>query len=233
MDRVGAVAIGRNEGRRLEACLRSLASRVRQLVYVDSGSTDGSPERARALGAQVVELDMSIPFTAARARNAGWTALASDLEYVMFVDGDCEVVDGFIDEAARTLDARQDVAVVCGRRRERHPERSIYNLVCDIEWDTPVGEAEACGGDALMRLQAVRAVDGYDPELIHGCHNRTVVLVGSETFEREMEGPSDADADDNDNGSTAKSASISDSSVTCKTHSYYMPNPKRTQRNHT
>ena len=64
---IDAVVIGRNEGARLTACLASLEGQVRRLVYVDSGSTDGSAEAARLAGAEVVDLDMSRPFTAARA----------------------------------------------------------------------------------------------------------------------------------------------------------------------
>ena len=36
-----------------------------------SGSTDGSVEIGRSLGVQVIDLDLSIPFVAARARNQG------------------------------------------------------------------------------------------------------------------------------------------------------------------
>lgn len=49
---VGAVIIGRNEGARLVACLASFPGWVRPLVYVDSGSTDGSVAAARAAGAE-------------------------------------------------------------------------------------------------------------------------------------------------------------------------------------
>jgi GT2 family glycosyltransferase len=169
--RIGVVAIGRNEGERLARCLGSLVGRVELLVYVDSGSTDGSVERARALGAEVVSLDLRRPFTAARARNEGFERLrerAPDLELVQFVDGDCEVVPGWIEAARASLDARPDVAVVCGRRRERYPEASLYNRVIDVEWDTPVGEARACGGDAMMRASAFREVGAFDPSLIAG-----------------------------------------------------------------
>jgi glycosyltransferase involved in cell wall biosynthesis len=169
--RLGAVAIGRNEGERLRRCLASLVGRVRVVVYVDSGSTDGSVEMARAMGVLVTELDRAQAFTAARARNAGLARLdeaAPDLELVQFVDGDCEVAAGWSERAERELVADPRLAVVCGRRRERYPERSIYNRLCDLEWDTPIGLADACGGDALMRVEAVRAVNGYDPSLIAG-----------------------------------------------------------------
>ena len=171
MARVGVVAIGRNEGDRLRRCLESLDPAARPTVYVDSGSTDGSPDLARSLGAVVVALDLSVAFTAARARNAGFErllALARQVEYVQFVDGDCEVDPGWIPTATAELDARPEVAVVCGRRRERHPEATVYNRLCDLEWDGAPGETEACGGDALMRVSALKAVGGYRPDLIAG-----------------------------------------------------------------
>lgn len=167
---IGAVIIGRNEGARLVACLESFPTTVRPLIYVDSGSTDGSVAAAEALGAEVVALDMSVPFTAARARNAGLDRLVQQgaPRFVQFVDGDCRMQPGWVETATEFLAAHPDVAVVCGRRREVRPEASIWNRLCDAEWDTPVGEAKACGGDALMRLDALRAVGGYDPTLIAG-----------------------------------------------------------------
>lgn len=168
---VGLVAIGRNEGDRLRKCLMSVLGQVRKVVYVDSGSTDGSLETARNLGVVALELEMTHPFTAARARNAGFKRLrelAPELTYVQFVDGDCEVVAGWLDNAALFLTEHQDVAVVCGRRRERFPEHSVYNLLCDMEWDTPVGEAKSCGGDAMIRTEAFDRVGGYRDGLIAG-----------------------------------------------------------------
>ncbi|MDO8825459.1 glycosyltransferase family 2 protein [Methylophaga sp.] len=168
---VGAVVIGRNEGARLKQCLTSLCNDIEHIVYVDSGSTDNSVEFAISLGVTVVCLDLSQPFTAARARNAGLVALVEKqqaLAYVQFVDGDCEVQPGWLAKAAEFLDSHSDYAAVCGRRRERFPESSVYNLLCDIEWDTPVGEAKSCGGDALFRLTALQAMNGYRESLIAG-----------------------------------------------------------------
>lgn len=168
---IGVVVIGRNEGERLLRCFETLTSDVALVVYVDSGSTDGSVAAARARGVEVVELDMTQPFTAARARNAGLerlVALRPDLTLVQMIDGDCALVPGWLETAERFLAAHPEVAVVCGRRRERFPEASLYNAVIDREWDTPTGEARACGGDALMRIDALRAIGGYNPGLIAG-----------------------------------------------------------------
>ncbi|WP_417597729.1 glycosyltransferase family 2 protein [Pararhodobacter oceanensis] len=166
---IDAVAIGRNEGARLQACLASLAGEVRRVVYVDSGSSDGSVEAALAMGAQVVALDMSLPFTAARARNAGLAALADNPpDFVQFIDGDCALREGWIARGRQFLHDNLGAAVVCGRRRERFPEASLYNAMIDAEWDTPVGKATSCGGDALMRYQAVSSVKGFREDLIAG-----------------------------------------------------------------
>lgn len=168
---VGIVAIGRNEGERLERCLRSLPGGVGGVVYVDSGSTDGSIEMALSLGVEVVELDLSTPFTAARARNAGVEALRRTnpgLAFVHVLDGDCQMVEGWLEKALAEMTSADDIAVVCGQRRERFPDATIYNRVIDIEWQGPPGEAKSCGGDALIRLAAFDAVGGYDASLIAG-----------------------------------------------------------------
>lgn len=169
--RIGCVAIGRNEGERLVACLKSLrAEAAGEIVYVDSGSTDASVDNAATLGAHVLRLDMSVPFTAARARNAGAVRLIETAhpDYIQFIDGDCTLSAGWITKAAAFLDAHSEVAVVCGRRRERHPDASVYNRLCDIEWATPVGEAQACGGDALMRADALAGAGFYNASLVAG-----------------------------------------------------------------
>lgn len=166
---VDAVVIGRNEGARLVACLASLKGRVRRLVYVDSGSQDGSVAAAMAAGAFVVKLDMAQPFTAARARNAGLRALADDPpDFVQLVDGDCEVRPDWIATGLSAFAQHPAAVVICGRRRERAPAASVYNALADMEWATPIGLALACGGDAMMRFAAVQAVGGYDATLIAG-----------------------------------------------------------------
>ncbi|WP_372836203.1 glycosyltransferase, partial [Puniceibacterium confluentis] len=88
MSTVDVVLIGRNEGARLVAALGAVQGQARRMIYVDSGSGDGSVDAARAAGAEVVLLDLSQPFTAARARNAGFAALEGDSpDLVQFIDG--------------------------------------------------------------------------------------------------------------------------------------------------
>ncbi len=166
----GIVIIGRNEGERLRRCLASLPVDATR-VYVDSGSTDGSQDHARSVGVTVVDLDRTVGFTAARARNAGLAVIRQGAvmpEFVQMIDGDCTLDPQWMGKAVAALQAEPGLAVVFGRRRERFPEASLYNKQCDDEWNVPVGYVASCGGDAMFRLPALVAVGGYNSDLIAG-----------------------------------------------------------------
>jgi GT2 family glycosyltransferase len=170
---VAIVAIGRNEGERLKACLRaagvSSAADARTVVYVDSGSADGSAEYARGAGCCVLELDASLPFTAARARNEGFACAmehAPDAEFVQFVDGDCELEEDWLDAAVAALTDKEDAGLVCGHVREIHPEASVFNRLCDLEWQQVPGEIPTAGGRFMARARAFKEVGGFRPDVI-------------------------------------------------------------------
>ncbi|WGL15256.1 glycosyltransferase family A protein [Microbulbifer bruguierae] len=191
---IGFVVIGRNEGERLHRCLNSILEQCVALqrsrgivehqeikrktkslpmpiIYVDSGSTDGSVEYALTLGCETVQLDSTVPFTAARARNTGFKRLIlknPNVEWVHFVDGDCALQPAWLSKAAAFLSINPRAAIVCGRRREVYPQKTIYNALCDMEWDTPIGESNACGGDFLARRTALESVNAFNPTMIAG-----------------------------------------------------------------
>jgi glycosyltransferase involved in cell wall biosynthesis len=165
---LSVVVIGRNEGERLRHCLLSIGNMQwpggeTEIVYVDSASTDDSREVARQLSARVIAVRPSRP-TAALGRNAGWRA--SHGRFVLFLDGDTILDAAFVAESLK--DFQEDTAVVFGNRREIQPEASVYNAVLDLEWLSRAGIVDSCGGDALMRREALEAVDGYDENLIAG-----------------------------------------------------------------
>jgi glycosyltransferase involved in cell wall biosynthesis len=168
---IGVVVIGRNEGERLIRCLKSVRLSAARIVYVDSGSSDGSISAAEELEVSVVKLDLTHPFTAGRARNEGLAALKGldpNIRFVQFIDGDCELAEGWLDVASSFIRRQDDIAIVCGRRRERNPSASVYNKLCDLEWNTALGEAHECGGDFLVRVHAFEVVSGFRSTLIAG-----------------------------------------------------------------
>ncbi|MBW7920980.1 MAG: glycosyltransferase [Rubellimicrobium sp.] len=168
MTAIAAVAIGRNEGARLRDCLTSLQAQVGRVVYVDSGSGDGSPDLARSLGVEVVELDPATPFSAARGRNAGVEALrAGGLpDLIQFVDGDCTLVPGWIEVGVAALDADPGLALVTGWRTEEHPRANAFHAMVEIEWHRPAGPIDACGGDMLVRSVVFDDIGGFNAALV-------------------------------------------------------------------
>ncbi len=172
---IGIVVIGRNEGERLGRCLDSVASTASHIVYVDSGSSDQSITIAKAMKVGVVELDPSIPFSAARARNEGFAYLLRKnpaIAFVQFVDGDCTLHDGWLAAASNALTLHADYAAVVGHLRELHPEASVYNRLCALEWrSSPVGDLTkhaALGGISMIRASVFEQLDGFNPQLIAG-----------------------------------------------------------------
>jgi glycosyltransferase involved in cell wall biosynthesis len=167
---LAVVVIGRNEGERLRRCIDTLIQQTAQIVYVDSGSTDGSCDMARSRKVHIVDLDMTKPFSAARARNEGFAAMRStypQATVVQFVDGDCDVHPQWLAAGQKLLQDRPDVVAVFGKLSERHPEKSIYNLQCHLTWNPAAeGETEFFGGNIMLRVPALVAAKGFREDVI-------------------------------------------------------------------
>lgn len=167
---VGAVVIGRNEGPRLSRTLPSITSQIPHVVYADSDSKDGSPDVAASLGVHVVALT-NPPHSAAKGRQTGFEALlkiAPQVQYVQFIDGDCTMNAEWLAKAVSYLDQHPKVASLAGRRREEFPHRTLYNALIDIDWDAKAGPVDYVGGDCLCRVDAVKQIGGWNPDLIAG-----------------------------------------------------------------
>jgi hypothetical protein len=51
--------------------------------------------------------------------------------------------------------------------KERYPERSVYNRICDVEWHLgPVGPTTSFGGNVMIRATALEEVGGWNPKVI-------------------------------------------------------------------
>jgi GT2 family glycosyltransferase len=188
LGRMAAVVIGRNEGERLLPSLQSVLHARLRLIYVDSGSTDGSPDLARGFGIHTVELDALRPFSAARGRNEGLSEAVRrwpDAAYVLFLDGDCVVDADFPAAAAEKLEQDPECAIVTGHLAERSAQSSIYNRMCAIEWQGPPGRIEnmnGLGGIMVVRVAAFRDVGGFNERAISGEEADLGVRLGLRGF---------------------------------------------------
>lgn len=88
--RVCLVVIARNEAPRIARLLDSMAPWVPEMLVLDTGSTDGTPDIARDCGARVERFDWCDDFAA--ARNAALDAAAADWHVVL--DADEWLIDG-------------------------------------------------------------------------------------------------------------------------------------------
>ena len=166
---LSVVIIGRNEGERLLRCIASVRAAhwrglAHELIYVDSRSTDGSLQQARASGALALELQDPAP-CAAKARNLGLTQARG--EFILFLDGDTELDPDFVARALPVLDDPR-LCAVWGHRRESAPQQSVLTRVLDLDWIYPVGRTLYFGGDVLVRRQALLDLGGFDPTLKAG-----------------------------------------------------------------
>lgn len=173
---LAVVVIGRNEGERLRACLRSVQSlrlpaslRHVATIYVDSNSSDNSLELARSLGAHTIPLPTG-PWTAARGRNIGWRAALElhPIHWVLFLDGDTILDPDFLPFALAQADSEPSIASVFGLRIESRPQQSIYTWVLALDWLQDPHQHAHFGGDVLLRVAALQATGGYDDSLIAG-----------------------------------------------------------------
>lgn len=183
MELVGIVVIGRNEGERLRLCLASMPV-GHPVVYVDSDSSDGSAALAGSFGVDVLALDAGRPLSAARARNEGVERLTQrhpEISLVQFVDGDCILLPGWVEAAARALRDDENMAAVVGHLQERHADATPYNRLCALEWASPPGDLRdygALGGISMMRLAVFRALGGFNSQVIAGEDSELGARIG-------------------------------------------------------
>lgn len=169
---VSTIVIGRNEGKRLKQAFESLASTSMSVLYVDSGSVDGSVDLARSMNIHIHELNPREPFSAGRARREGVEVQIDalpELEFIQFLDGDCVLEQNWIEKAISHLIAEPDVGIVCGLLSEKSPERSIYNRMNALRWNAaPQGDIDTCGGIFMIRRNAYESVGGFNTSLLTG-----------------------------------------------------------------
>jgi glycosyltransferase involved in cell wall biosynthesis len=166
---VSVVIIGRNEGQRLENCIRSVQSAdwnavVHEVLYIDSRSTDASVALAQSHGVSTLVLPEG-PMCAAKARNLGWTSAQG--EFILFLDGDTVLHPDFVHKALLALQD-SEICAAWGHRRESNPGQSFYTRVLDLDWIYPTGITPYFGGDVLVRRSALMQVEGFDASLNAG-----------------------------------------------------------------
>lgn len=167
--KIGVVIIGIDESEHLAECIRSIESAdypkdLIEVVYVDGGSKDNSPEIARSFD-KVDVIDLKNPHpTPGRGRNAGWKSL--DTPVIQFLDADTILNPRWFKNAVTELDG--STVAVCGLLEEKYPDKNLFHVLADMEWKYEIGPCRYFGGGVLLNRKVLEKTDGFDEELIAG-----------------------------------------------------------------
>ena len=102
--RISFIVPVKNDASRLETCLRSILRNAgtaehHEIIVVDNGSTDGSADVARRLGAQVLGISDRVRVSELRNR----AARVATGDVLAFIDADNEIVSGWTRAAIESL----------------------------------------------------------------------------------------------------------------------------------
>lgn len=161
------VIIGRNEQSGIAKCIeaaQAAASEVggAEMIFVDSHSTDRTAEIVRELGVRVVELPSGLRLSPSAARYAGSQAATG--EYILFLDADTLIYQGFLPQAIEFIERDDRYAGVNGRIDDRTESgEEVYEL--DERFDDPTNVKWLRGPACFYRRAALADVGSFDPDL--------------------------------------------------------------------
>ncbi len=155
MEPVAIVIPTLNEAATIGDVVREIPPEYRaDIIIADSGSTDGTPEQARAAGARVIDTGRGYGRACAMAA----AAAAESCRVIVFLDGDGADRGDLIDRIARpVLDGSQDFVIASRTRGERETGAMLWHQVL-------AGRLAGAGIFALTRTRysdmcAFRAID--------------------------------------------------------------------------
>lgn len=181
MSRV-TIAIPTYDGRALlERYLPSVAAQGADVVVIDDGSRDGTPEwLASAYPSVRVVVQANAGVTAAMNR---CLEEARDAEFVLLLNNDVELTPGFVDTLVAALDAHPEAGSACGKMLDA-ADRSVLDGAGDVvrwsgacwrrghgerdagQYDAPEAVISPCGGAALYRRAALDDVGAFDADFV-------------------------------------------------------------------
>jgi glycosyltransferase involved in cell wall biosynthesis len=163
------VLISRNQawniGRLIESVLRETEPREgREVLLVDSASTDETTEIAASYPIDVVRLRDDQPLTPAAGRYLGFRRTSA--EFVLYLDGDMELCPGWLEQGLAAMEAASNLAVLTGELRDVLPSAAAgpRDPLPTADGAT-LEDVRHSGGAALHRRSAVEEVGGFNPFL--------------------------------------------------------------------
>ena len=174
--------IVRDEAAQIEDCLRSVQGFADELVVVDTGSSDDTVARARALGARVEQIPWPGDFAPARNQALQWVSG----DWVLVLDAD-ERLRPEAWAPLRALMAQPDVLLINLLRHERGAVQSPYSNVSRlfrrhpaIQWSRAYHSmVDDSVAELLQREPHWRIADCPEPALLHDGYRPELLAQGN------------------------------------------------------
>ncbi len=162
------VIISRNEEKFIGGCIESVLEASKdienkEIVLVDSASTDGTLEIARRYPIKIIQINNSAPLSAAGGRYIGF--LHSRGEYIHFQDGDSILYKEWFKNSLPFLERNPDVAGVVGFiTQEGYDNFTVKNWI-KVSKEERAGEIQWYYADILIKRDVLEKVGSFNPWL--------------------------------------------------------------------
>jgi glycosyltransferase involved in cell wall biosynthesis len=165
------VIITRNEAENVARCIESATAVATffvntDIMLVDSASSDGTVDIASNYPISIVQLRPHWPLTPSAGRYLG--TLYTKGQYILFIDGDCEVYTGWVTLALEFLQGHSEVAgadgiveAVISDENEGPPGKTKQRIKASM-----AAEVKSLGGNSLYRRKALEKVGTFNPYLV-------------------------------------------------------------------
>jgi len=170
MAELSVILISKNQEWNVDRLIRSVLDETsditdREVVLVDSASTDRTVDVASAYPITILRLHADQHLSAAAGRYIGYKNTSGGL--VLFLDGDMELCSGWLRRAMAVMDRRTDVAVVSGSWLDLPRDAQRDNK--DHSGFSPTSEEEedvrSVGGAGMFRRTVLEQVGPFNPFL--------------------------------------------------------------------
>ncbi len=169
MTELSIILISKNQewniGRLVESVLRETHHfPSSEIMLVDSASTDQTVEIASRYPISILKLYPNQRLTAGAGRFVGIKQTSG--EFLLFLDGDMELCNGWLRQALDLMHSKNDIGVVCGRIIERSKnEQEPTPIHLEPTGNSTIATVRQGGGAAMYRRSVLQQVGSFNPYL--------------------------------------------------------------------
>lgn len=169
---LSVIIVARNEERNIVRCISSVLKATASLkdvevLLVDSNSSDNTIEIAKQFPINIIRLKNGWQLSPSAGRFSGVNNTLG--EYILIIDGDMELLDGWVDFALNYFMDHNKVAAVMGRHYDRYIQANMSysspQLRNDYKYSDKVEKIKYAFGSAIFRRSALLEVGNFHPYL--------------------------------------------------------------------